>query len=218
MNRAHWIPESFSRGRVLALALAGMGTLIPHRVEAQEVIFACYVPASGTIYHVEEAEPCKSPEHIKIQWNVVGPQGPPGPQGEQGEPGPVGPQGEQGEPGPTGPQGEQGEPGPTGPAGPSGLAGYEVEEFFRSNDDVGSVPAGSVREVNVACPAGKVALGGGGQPLSFNDGSMVLVESSPSAWISGAEALGWTARFRNATPFTQTTALRAWVICVNDPT
>ncbi|MEX1256951.1 MAG: hypothetical protein WEG36_04965, partial [Gemmatimonadota bacterium] len=105
-----------------------------------EEIFACYVPASGTVYRIKEPglpDACFSPEHIQFSWKVsgegtTGPQGPAGPQGDpgatgaQGEPGPTGaqgPEGFQGEQGPTGPQGDTGLQGPEGPAGPQGDPG-----------------------------------------------------------------------------------------------
>jgi hypothetical protein len=108
------------------------------QAQSPDVIHACYVPASGTLYRVDTADgrqTCASHEHVLFSWNaqgIQGPQGtqgetgPPGSQGAQGVPGPQGEQGEpgpQGETGPPGPQGEQGEPGPEGPQGSPGPKG-----------------------------------------------------------------------------------------------
>ncbi|HEX6049718.1 MAG TPA: hypothetical protein VFZ21_10645, partial [Gemmatimonadaceae bacterium] len=81
-------------------------------LEDPEVIYACYVPNSGTLYRIKAEDPtetCKAPSHIEIQWEVEGPAGAQGPQGPMGPQGPVGPAG------PIGPAGPQGPQGPVGP-------------------------------------------------------------------------------------------------------
>ncbi|HSJ23592.1 MAG TPA: hypothetical protein VK929_02835 [Longimicrobiales bacterium] len=85
------------------------------------ILYACYVPQSGTVYRIREAdlrEECTAPVHIMFSWNQQGPQGP------QGEPGPAGPQG------PAGPAGATGPAGPEGPAGPAGTS----TAYFREID------------------------------------------------------------------------------------
>lgn len=76
--------------------------------------------------------------------------GPAGPAGETGPMGPAGPAG-----GPVGPEGPQGPEGPAGPAGPAGVSGYEVVNAATT------LSGGGAKTVSVACPGGKVAVGGG---------------------------------------------------------
>ena len=87
------------------------------------IIYACYVPTSGTVYRIKTAdtrEKCASNAHVEFFFNQTGPQGP---QGEPGPQGPAGPQGEQGPAGPVGATGATGATGPAGPIGPQGPAG-----------------------------------------------------------------------------------------------
>lgn len=72
------------------------------------VIWACYVPLSGTVYRIKTTdtkEACTAAQHVMFWFNQTGPQGPQGPQGVPG------------------PAGTAGAPGAQGPAGP-GTAGY----------------------------------------------------------------------------------------------
>jgi hypothetical protein len=95
------------------------------------VIWACYVPLSGTVYRIKTTdtrETCASTKHVMFWFNQTGPQGPQGPQG------PAGPAG------PTGPQGPAGPAGPTGPTGPTGPAGPGATAYFKAL--TGDVPAG----------------------------------------------------------------------------
>lgn len=203
MNRARLILPL-----LLVAAVAVGGAAAAHSPPAQDVIYACYVPASGTIYRIDETETCKSPNHIALQWNVEGPQGPPGPQGPQG------PQGEQGDQGPPGPQGVQGDPGPQGPrgaAGPSGLSGY----VRRSTTRVDGVPVGGVREANISCPVGKVVVGGGAINLGAGD-VFALMDNGPTNF-SGGFYRGWTARAKNVGGIFSNVELEVRVICVNEP-
>ena len=113
------------------------------------VIYACYVPLSGTVYRIKTAdtrEECASKTHVPFFFNQTGPQGPAGPVGPQG---PAGPTGATGPAGPTGPTG------PTGPQGPAGPAGEGSTAYFKvlpANINVGfsvtnllplSLPAGA---------------------------------------------------------------------------
>lgn len=111
--------------RVLGTALAALcisaGTAAAQ--STTDVMWACYVPNSGTVYRVrttDTKENCASHVHVLFSWNGAGA---PGPQGPQGEPGPTGPQGPQGLQGEAGAAGAAGAVGPTGPQGPQGLQG-----------------------------------------------------------------------------------------------
>jgi len=111
------------------------------------LIYACYVPISGTVYRIKETDlkpTCVSPQHVEFFWNQ---QGPPGLQGPQGIQGIQGIQGVAGPVGATGPQGIQGIPGPAGPvgpAGPSALSDVHRAQKNNSTDPTSvTVPAGS---------------------------------------------------------------------------
>jgi hypothetical protein len=109
-----------------------------------EVLYACYVPLTGTVYRIKTTgapDECTKPkgknngmghqDHVQFTFNSstakgpIGPMGPMGPAGPQGEVGPMGPAGPQGEVGPMGPAGPQGEVGPMGPMGPAGPQGAQ---------------------------------------------------------------------------------------------
>jgi hypothetical protein len=147
-------------GRALALAAALLAipagsaaaqTATPQTTSA--TLYACYVPASGTVYRIKETglrQSCSSPQHVEFSWNEGGTAGPQGPAGPQGETGPAGPQGETGPAGPqgeTGPAGPQGETGTTGPAGPQGETGATGPQGATG-------PAGPQGETGATGPAG----------------------------------------------------------------
>ena len=149
------------------------------------VISGCYLKLGGGLRVIDTArgQKCLPNLEAQITWNQAGqpgapgqagPGGPPGPRGEKGDdgdPGRDGAQGVQGVPGERGQQGEQGPPGPQGlqglpgqdgaqglqgpPGQPGGMSGYELA--FRCCLDL---PAGS-SVINVDCPTGKRAIGGG---------------------------------------------------------
>jgi hypothetical protein len=121
---------------------------LPSSLGAQttpEVLYACYVPLTGTVYRIktvgapaecmkrrgrggDDDDYNRSRDHIEFTFSKAGapntgPAGPMGPAGPQGEVGPMGPAGPQGEVGPMGPAGPQGEVGPMGPMGPMGAVG-----------------------------------------------------------------------------------------------
>jgi Collagen triple helix repeat (20 copies) len=119
---------------------------------------------------------------------AIGPPGPPGAQGSTGADGPTGPQGKtgaQGPEGPTGPQGEtgaqgpEGLAGPQGPAGPQGLAGAQGPAGPAGSPAVINAPqtiesspqqeTGQDRTEDVSCPAGELAIGGGGEIVTDDD-------------------------------------------------
>ncbi len=112
------------------------------------VLYACYVPISGTVYRIKETDvkqKCTSASHIEFSWNQQGPQGPQGIQGIQGIQGVAGPTGQTGATGATGATGPAGPTGATGPAGASGVG--DVHQNFSSGIDIPalsvSVGAGS---------------------------------------------------------------------------
>ena len=95
-------------------------------------------------------------------WTDAGPVQ--GPKGDTGDTGATGPQG------PAGPQGPKGDPG--------GVSGYVVVAGSAVPLDPGSFDTGTA-----ACPAGKVALGGGVKLSSETD--LNIIDSYPSANGSG---------------------------------
>lgn len=123
----------------LTLALLGVVALLSSsaplaaQTTQPDLMYACYVPLTGTVYRIKTAgapDECSRPksptaadrlrDHVQFTFNAMGPAGPIGPAGPQGE---AGPAGTQGEVGPAGAQGETGPAGPTGAAGPTGEMG-----------------------------------------------------------------------------------------------
>ncbi|HEU0301490.1 MAG TPA: tail fiber domain-containing protein [Longimicrobium sp.] len=146
-------------GRLLPASVAAVLALLvfaPAPAQAQTVIYACYVPSTGTVYRIKEPgirQSCQTANHVEFSWNEEGPAGPAGPQGATGPQGPAGPQGETGPAGPqgeTGPAGPQGETGPAGPQGETGPAGPQGE----------TGPAGPQGETGPAGPQGETGPAG----------------------------------------------------------
>jgi hypothetical protein len=131
---------------------------------APEVLQACYVPGTGTIYRIGAqglSSTCLKSTHVEFSLSpptigAAGPQGevgPAGPKGEQGPQGEAGTDGEKGEAGPAGSKGEKGEAGAVGPAGPQGKAGPQGEQGIAGpKGDRGE--AGKVGAAGAAGPAG----------------------------------------------------------------
>jgi hypothetical protein len=131
--------------RALPTGLALIATIIlapearaqaapPVTVVDPNVLHACYVPLSGTVYRIRTADTrqqCASPSHVMFSFNETGPEGPAGPEGPEGPAGPAGPAG------PTGPTG------PAGPTGPEGPAGGGAAAYFKA----------LINDVNSAGPA-----------------------------------------------------------------
>ena len=120
------------RASTAGLVVVALAALAPN-VQAQSapapavvdpnIIYACYVPNSGTVYRIKTSdtrEKCASSTHVMFSFNATGPQGPAGPQGAQGPAGP------------TGATGAQGPAGPTGPQGPAGSGGDGSTAYFKS--------------------------------------------------------------------------------------
>ena len=131
---------------------------------------------------------------------AVGATGPAGATGAAGPAGPVGPQGPQGAPGAPGLPGGQGPAGPAGPAG--GVSGYERVQVV--NDPPFSLALNSTAAPVVAlCPAGKVPVGGGYEPVALTNSAIWLtpVQSSPLFTEDGQS--GWSVTLRNNTSSTK---------------
>jgi hypothetical protein len=105
----------------------------------------------------------------------------------------------------TGPQGPTGATGAQGPAGADGVSGLQTFEAS------GTANATSIKTLAVACPNGKVALGGGVEVDPFVD--MAIVASVPQgATGDGSDnASGWLAEVKNNDSNAQT--VHVWVIC-----
>lgn len=124
----------------------------------------------------------------------------PGAQGPQGAQGPEGPQGPKGDPGQTGQQGLQGE------RGLPGVSGYEQVTVDKQSNPNLSI----FTFATATCPAGKFAVGGGGEILEpTKAGVDVMLDASrpisPTTWM--AEAHGFNQGFN--------WTLRVTVICAN---
>ncbi|MBI4147404.1 collagen-like protein [Candidatus Woesearchaeota archaeon] len=116
----------------------------------------------------------------------VGPQGPKGEQGPKGDTGLKGPAGPQGEPGE---QGEKGDTGPQGAPGTAGSLGVEVVTIKTASS------AEDWKSMQVACPSGKTALGGGATiaaTAAMGDPDIALEASYP-VLDSNNEPKGWSA-------------------------
>ena len=200
MTTLHEMPSTPTRRRTLRTLLLTVATLTLTGASADaavtrlaiaadpDVIYACYVPGSGTLYRIKATDPtetCKSPDHIPLQWFVNGPQGaqgaqgPVGPQGPAGPAGAVGQAGQAGPIGPIGAAGPLGAVGPTGNAGIAGSAGLEVVEASANN-----AVLDSDQQVVAHCPAGKKVISGG---FIQNPANGNVAESRPSsdrtAWV-----------------------------------
>ena len=127
----------------LSAQMMGQTTTTSTTTVDPNMVYACYVPLTGTVYRIKAAgtpSECyrrragtanHERDHVEFSWakagaatpGPMGPAGPAGPQGVAGPTGATGPAGPQGEIGPMGPAGPQGVVGPMGPAGPQGVAG-----------------------------------------------------------------------------------------------
>ena len=129
-----------------------MAMLAPRAAEAQtpepHVLYACYVPTTGTVYRIKETDlrqKCTSDKHIEFSWNQQGEKGDKGDPGDQGEPGPAGPVG------PAGPE---------GPAGPAGISRIVVREA-RFGDSGPTLNESGTNVLSFTVPQGIYLLLGG---------------------------------------------------------
>jgi len=115
-DHVHLAQRALAAGLTLA-ALAALASTARAQAPAPpadpNVIWACYVPLSGTIYRIrttDTKEKCASTQHVMFSFNATGPQGPAGPAGAQGPAGPTG---------------------ATGPQGPAGTGGDGTVAYFK---------------------------------------------------------------------------------------
>jgi len=128
---------------------------------------------------------------------LTGPEGPNGARGATGATGPAGPKGDTGATGATGQAGPKGDTGATGATGPSGATQVAVYSATSTSAAV----AGGSSTVEVSCPSGMVATGGGAgwvfpnqteQPIPVVSVSIPLI-----VWPSTTKPTGWRAVVRN---------------------
>lgn len=103
---------------------------------------------------------------------------------------------------PAGPAGPAGAAGAAGPAGPPGVSEYEVVSATSASG------SGAVQSVNVSCPAGKKAVGGGANTNTATTGGPVVQKSRP--FENGG---GWEATGVEAAAYGGNWTTTAWAIC-----
>ena len=82
----------------LAVGVLTLAAFMPTTAQSQtlitsEVIYACYVPTTGSLYRIEPTASCSNAKHIRISWNSQGLAGATGAPGATGATGPIGPTG-----------------------------------------------------------------------------------------------------------------------------
>jgi len=124
------------------------------------------------------------------------------------------PTGATGANGATGATGATGAQGTVGPAGVVGAVTVQREDF--------TVTEGMTVSIQVSCPAGTKALGGGSALDDANAEGIYLTASRPLRSTPGADGDkpldgesfdAWRVTWRNMTGQTATTAASAWVVC-----
>jgi len=203
-------------GRRLLLPGVGLAALLalPAAAAAQtatatpdpNVIYACYVPSSGTVYRIRTTDTkqnCASTAHVLFSFNQTGPQGPKGDKGD------------------TGLQGEKGDKGDTGAQGPAGTAGEGSTAYFTETTTSKlsgpamaalSLPAGSYLLVAKVRARNANASGDGAINCSIGvPVQLAASESDVSAIHSDARvAFPVQGAFSSASPFT------AFLNCADD--
>ena len=118
-----------------------------------------------------------------------------------GPAGAVGPRGLTGQTGPAGPTGPAGATGPTGPTGAFGaVTSYSVTSAV-------DIPDGTKQTIDVYCPAGQQAVGGGGRG-DDNNSELTAMTSSRPARVSPADS----------EPPADGSSFRGWRLTVFNPT
>lgn len=109
-----------------------------------------------------------------------------------------------------GPQGAQGVQGPAGPQGPAGVSA----DFFEDEQESAMNVADSKR-VDVTCPLGTFALGGGYEIWDNNFPPIVpvIVTQSTSLLSTGGITEGWTVLAKETAANDTPWKLTAWVSC-----
>lgn len=107
--------------------------------------------------------------------------------------------------GTQGPQGPAGPPGPQGIQGQPGVSGYEIVEVTENGDGNTSVPT---MQLDVPCPNGKSAVGGGVSP-----GFTSLIGWSVLRSYPLANGSGWGGIVGNINVSTPIGTITVWAIC-----
>ena len=126
---------------------------------------------------------------------AVGATGAAGAAGATGPQGATGARGAAGDDGATGATGAAGADGATGPAGATGATGPAGASGYQQVSMTGSAGPGATFSGTLACPTGKVAVGGGVTTGSTGD-NVALLQSGPSSdgtsWIGVLKNNGTT--------------------------
>ena len=156
------------------IIVAALALMIPSALNAQ-IIEACYVKNTGTVYRVEAPNsPAKcANNHISFSWNQAGQ---------------------------IGPQGIQGPVGPQGPAGTSGVMGYQ----FRTDTGAG-IPQGAVQGRTRFCAGDEVVVGGGFHTEVQHDDLQVVYSGPVYRPDFPLAPYGWAVRVRNTSTTTPVT-------------
>ncbi len=147
-------------------------------VRADDMLTACYVPLSGTIYRIgapRTPTACLSSTHVPFSFpssTVIGPVGEKGATGDAGAPGAKGDAGVKGDKGERGDKGDKGDQGLMGPPGPSGAQGATgasgAPGATGAKGDVGAAgpagPTGRAGPIGPAGPAGPAGSDGAQGP------------------------------------------------------
>lgn len=181
---------------VMGAAAAGVIAIggISIAAGSSNTIKACVAKSGGA---VRIAKTCKASEK-KVTWNKTGVPGAPGAPGAKGDQGPKGDTGAAGAPGGVGP------------------AGVSKADYYRhtctDNTD------GTQSSCAVHCPAGEVAVGGGG----FGSGTFTShqqlnssypVDANDGQVDPGDDPNGWRVYYNNETGGTSTT-VQVYVVCI----
>lgn len=139
-----------------------------------------------------------------------------GARGPRGKTGPRGKKGDKGDKGAAGPVGPAGPTGPQGPQGPRGAVGVGEVEIVRAESIVGTTTS---RKVTADCPAGKRAIGGGGDTDGTNaDGSplddIIPVPITSSQPVSANGIHSWSTTAHEPTAgYAGYWKLNVWAVC-----
>ena len=166
----------------LALGVALIVGIAGASIPQGGVYTGCYMKSGGTLRVIDASQTCKSSE-TRITWNERGQQGPQGLQG---------------------------------PPGPALITGYQL--VVNDESFPGGVPAreGGVQplyggQVQVLCPAGKLALGGGGA----GHPDLALYLSKPVVSQPGGQAVGWWIEAYRSQPDGNDFGVWVYAICAN---
>lgn len=215
-----------SRPRAMRLAAVGAALMLaasvrPAAAQTSNLLWACYVPLTGTVYRVKATNTqaaCTSPTHVMFSWNEQGPQGVKGDVGPQGAKGDPGSQGPKGDPGPQGPPGAAGAPGAPGAPGATGPQGPPGEMTFLTLNGVAvlrinNAPFGH-HSLVAKCPPGKRIVGGGfrtiglSTPIGFPETQPVFTANTLDPQIHDA----WLVQYHQAGLSSSTVEAHAFCI------